>query len=119
MSNGNKSKYVELWQRFLPKIIQVLPDCDKNMHHMLLNSYEFQLIGNMKNYSFNLEFLDGKVSNNISGSAIAKDLATVIEGSPEAMQIISSGHYKFRMDKQFSLCICKHERITEMILNFT
>jgi hypothetical protein len=119
MSNTNKSKYIELWQRYLPRIIQVLPDCDKNTHHLLLNSYEFQLTGNMKNYSFNLEFIDGKVSNNISGSAVAKDLAAVIEGSSEVIQIISSGHYKFRMDKKFSLCICKQEHSAEMKLEFS
>jgi hypothetical protein len=107
--SGNRSKYMELWKRYLPQIIQTLQNCDNKMHHLLLNSYEFQLVGNMKNYSFNLEFTDGKVSNNIKASAIARDLAAVIEGSEEARQIISAGHYKFRMDRTFSLCICKQE----------
>ena len=119
MSNKNKSKYLDLWQRYLPVIIQAIENCNTYRHLILLNSYEFELIGNRKNYSFNLEYKDGNVSNNIKGSAIAKDLAAVIEGSKEARQIISAGHYKFRMDKNFSLCICRQERINELVLDFS
>jgi hypothetical protein len=118
MPESNKSKYVELWERYLPVIIQTLQNCNSNMRHILLNSYEFKLAGNMKNYSFNLEYTDGKVSNNIKGSALARDLATVMEESKSARQIIATGHIKIRMDKKFCLWICKMDQSTEMVLDF-
>jgi len=118
MLNGNKSKYIELWERYLPSIIQTLQSCDNNMRHLLLNAYEFKLIGNMKSYSFNLEFVDGKVSNNIKGSAMAKDLAAVIENSKTASNIITAGHYKLRMDNKFCLWICKLGDSRELSLDF-
>jgi hypothetical protein len=119
MSGSNKSKYLEIWERYLPVIIQTIQNCNTDMRHILLNSYEFKLIGNVKNYSFNLEYIDGKVSNNISGSSVARDLAAVIEDSTEARQLLASGHFKLRMDKKFCLWICRLENNNEMILAFS
>ena len=118
MSELNKSKYVELWERYLPVIIQTIQNCNANMRHIILNPYEFKLIDNMKNYSFNLEYIDGKVSNNIKCSTVARDLASVIEYSKEARQLIALGHFKIRMDKKFCLWICRLEYSNEMIFNF-
>jgi hypothetical protein len=119
MFKSNKSKYFEVWERYLPAIIQTMQNCNTNMHHILINSYEFKLISNMKSYSFNLEYSDGKVSNNIKGSALARDLAAVIEDSKEARQLIAVGHFKLRMDKKFCLWICRLENNNEMILAFS
>ncbi len=115
---SNKSKYLELWERYLPAIIRTMQNCNNNLLHILLNSYEFKLVSNMKNYSFNLEYTDGKVSNNIKGSALARDLATVIENSQEAMELIAEGHIKIRMDRKFCLWICRPEPGREMVLDF-
>jgi hypothetical protein len=118
MSDSNKSKYSELWERYLPSIIQSLQNCNTDMRHILLNAYEFKLIGNKKNYSFNLEFVDGKVSNNIKSSAEAKDLATVIENSKVACKLIEAGHYKLRMDNKFCLWICRVGNCNELSFDF-
>ncbi len=115
---NNRSKYVELWQRYLPAIIQNLSDSNSSKHLIVLSSYEFELIGNRKNYSFHLEYRDGKVSNNIQGSAVAKDLAQAIEDSAEARNILSSGSFKFTMDRNFSLFICRYESVHELTLDF-
>ncbi len=58
-------------------------------------------------YSFNLEFINGIVSNNIDGSAVARDLAKVLENSLEIKKILNLGHFKIRMDKDFCLWIEK------------
>ncbi len=72
-----------------------------------LNSEDFTNVGNRKIYSFNLEFVNGKVSNNIDGSAVARDLAKVLERSDKIKEILEIGHYKINMDKQFCLFIEK------------
>ena len=119
MPESKKSKYIKLWERYLPVIMQTLVNCNNNMRHILLNSYEFRLISNLKSYAFNLEFVDGSVSNNIKGSALARDLATVIENSREASQIIAKGCYKLRMDNKFCFWICKQELSSEMVFDFS
>ena len=72
-----------------------------------LNSKDFALVGNRKSYSFNLEFDDGVVSNNISGSAVARDLAEVLSTSSSVKSILKTGYFKFRMDNNFTLWISK------------
>jgi hypothetical protein len=119
MPNSNKSKYVELWRMYLPSIIQTMKNCNYDMRHMLLNPYEFLLIGNMKSFAFNLEYYDGKVSNNIKGSALARDLAAVFEESAEALLLIREGNFKIRMDKKFCLWICRRELNDVLILDFS
>ena len=60
---------------------------------------EFSKVGNRKSYSFSLEMAQGRVSNNISGSAVARDLAGVLTGSSLVMQFLKAGTYKINMDK--------------------
>ncbi|MFW5872230.1 MAG: hypothetical protein ACOCUT_03910, partial [bacterium] len=58
-------------------------------------------------YSFNLEYLNGVVSNNIDGTAVARDLAKVLEQSNETREVLKTGHFKINMDRQFCLWIEK------------
>ena len=75
----------------------------------MLNFEDFALVGNRKSYSFNLEFDDGIVSNNISGSAVARDLAGVLTKSSFIKPVLNNGYFKFQMDKNFNLWISKFE----------
>jgi len=62
-------------------------------------------VGNRQSYSFNLEFDDGVVSNNISGSAMARDLAAVLSNSSSIKSILKTGYFKFQMDNNFTLWV--------------
>jgi len=66
-----------------------------------MSSREFEKVGIRKSYSFNLEFLNGALANNISGSAVARDLARVLENDVELKKILNSGYYKFSMGKDY------------------
>ena len=57
----------------------------------------------------NLEFDDGIVSNNISGSAVARDLAGVLARSSIIKSVLNNGYFKFKMDQNFNLWISKFE----------
>lgn len=102
----NKHKYQELWRSKIPPIIQILYNY-KARTFIQLNKSEFDSVGNRKNYSFNLEFINGKVSNNISGSAVARDLSIILSEDKITREMISKGHYKFNLDKQFCLWVDK------------
>ena len=97
-------KYTDLWTKQRTSITDKLVNTtDKQT--IQLNSEDFNNVGNRRNYSFNLEFINGIVSNNISGSAVARDLAQVLENSKDIKEILKTGHYKINMDRQFCLWI--------------
>ncbi len=94
--------YVDLWNQHKPKILSALANASTKQT-IELKEEDFQNVGNRKKYSFNLEFKDGFVSNNIGGSAVARDLARVLENT----SILSTGHYKLNMGIHFILSIQK------------
>ena len=107
-ASGSKGKYINIWQNALPAISEILGSSDSS-GSITLNSKDFALVGNRKSYSFNLEFDDGIVSNNISGSAVARDLAGVLTKSSFIKPVLNNGYFKFQMDKNFNLWISKFE----------
>ncbi|WP_428236539.1 hypothetical protein [Gracilimonas sp.] len=65
-------------------------------------------MGNRKDYSFNIQFKGPDVANNLSGSAVARDLANVILNDTEMRSLLNGGSYKIRMDKDFVLQVLKN-----------
>jgi hypothetical protein len=98
-NNNSPGKYTDLWQDQLFEVKQILENRDKGSIQM--SSREFEKVGIRKSYSFNLEFLNGALANNISGSAVARDLARVLENDVELKKILNSGYYKFSMGKDY------------------
>jgi hypothetical protein len=103
---GSRKKYSIIWQNTLPEISKILGN-PKSSGSIALNSEDFALVGNRKSYSINLEFENGVVSNNISGSAVARDLAFVLTRSSIIKPVLNNGYFKFKMDKDFILWISK------------
>ena len=105
---GSQGKYSNIWRNALPTISEIL-DSSESSGSITLNSRDFALVGNRKSYSFNLEFDDGVVSNNINDSAVKRDLATELSKSSSVKSILETGYFKFQMDKNFNLWISKFE----------
>ena len=103
---GSQGKYSNIWRNQLLTISEILGSSESS-GSIALNAKDFALVGNRKSYSFNLEFDDGIVSNNISGSAVARDLAAVLSTSSSVKSILKTGYFKFQMDKNFTLSISK------------
>jgi|TARA_B100000959_G_C14934095_1_gene604952 hypothetical protein len=103
---GSKGKYTNIWQNTISAISDMLNSENPN-GCIELNSRDFAKVGNRKNYSFNIEYDGGSVSNNLSGSAVARDLAAVISRSNSVKAVLKNGHYKIRMDKNFALWVSK------------
>tara|TARA_B100001105_G_scaffold239529_1_gene217508 strand:+ start:218 stop:742 length:525 start_codon:yes stop_codon:yes gene_type:complete len=103
---GSQGKYSNIWRNALPTISEILGSSAPS-GSITLNFEDFVLVGNRQSYSFNLEFCDGNVSNNISGSAVARDLAAVLRSSSKIKSAIQDGVFKFRMDKNFTLWVSR------------
>lgn len=96
-------KYIDLWARKTKNIEKALSDF--SIKSLQLNPEEFKQVGNRKSYSFNLEYVNGAIHNDISGSAVARDLDKAIQNSIEIKKLLKIGHFKINMDKQFCLWI--------------
>ena len=103
---GSQGKYSNIWRNELTTISEVLSS-SASSGSITLNFEDFELVGNRQSYSFNLEFDDGIVSNNISGSAVARDLAAVLSTSSSVKSILKTGYFKFRMDNNFTLWVSR------------
>lgn len=98
--------YEGIWRNMNPRILEFLMSNKKEIS-IQLDSGKFENAGNRKSYSFNLEFTSGKVGNNIGGSAVARDLASVLENLSSISPILKEGKFKFRLDSGFCLFITK------------
>lgn len=101
----NTGRYLSLWTKYLPIIrIQIKKSFEKEVS-LKLNSSEFKAVGDRKlsGYTFNLEIEHGKVANDISGTAVARDLYEVLSNDQIIVEFIKDKRIKLNMDKSFTL----------------
>ena len=72
-----------------------------------LQRYEFEVSGNRKDsgYTFTLDIVNGLVSNNISGSAVARDLYDILKRSEKVKSMFKEKNYKITLGKDYILKI--------------
>ena len=95
--------YFSLWSKYRPVILQLMKASANEAQQYKLSAHEFKAIGdkNKSGYVFALETQDGKASNNIAGSAPAKDLLMVLQQSKTGALLLSEASYQLKLDKQF------------------
>lgn len=102
---GSVGKYYNLWRSVIARLLE-----DHESFQVLkitLNQSDFEEVGNRKSYSFNLETIDGIETNNISGSAVARDLLKAINDSGHNKVKLNKGKFRFQMGKDFHLKISR------------
>jgi len=107
MNFKTKEKYVEYWKNKLD-LIKCKMECaisTQTTQIVKLNISDFQELGDRNSYSFSLKYSDGKVCNNIGGSAVARDLAKVFENSTAAKMLLKEGNFSFRFRNSGDLII--------------
>lgn len=99
-------QYTELWKRVCSRLE---PSIGRGAESatLQLDVRDFEAAGNRKKYAFNLEFQEGRVSNNIKGSEVARHLASTLIESRVIMDKVSTGHWKFQLDSGFCLHVSK------------
>ncbi|MCX6265806.1 MAG: hypothetical protein NTW16_00400 [Bacteroidetes bacterium] len=101
----NEHKYEDIFKTVLPLIENAITDIAIRKLSIQLSQEDSKKVGNRQSYSFNLEFSDGIVANDIGGSAVARDLARVLEQNTRIIQKLKGKHMKFNLDKGFTLWI--------------
>lgn len=110
--------YVHVWNKYLP-IIKILLKRSATAGQTLdLNRVDFERAGSGRKagYKFTIELSKGRVSNVISGSALATDLASVLLNDPVSRAILVAGDFAVSLSPKFQLSIINRnpvERVTE------
>lgn len=98
-NSSSAGKYAGIWTAYLEDIKTAINSgIVRNV--IQLDKRLFQQAGNRSNYSFRLEYSNGQVSNNIAGSAVARDLDKVLKKNNVAVR-----NSIFKMNKEFKLTV--------------
>ena len=102
-----KDLYINHWKKYLPVIRILLKKTDNGAQQLQLFKYEFEALGDRdkSGFQFNLALINGKVSNDISGSAVARNLASVLQDSPDIRLILRDKKFKINLNSEFNLVI--------------
>lgn len=98
-------KYLSLWKKYLPVIRIKLKQSLKAGQSLQLQKHEFFSVGDRKpeHYTFNLEIQNGQVINDISGTAVARDLFYVLKEDQVLKEYFKYRKVKINMGKIFIL----------------
>ncbi len=93
-------KYLTTWKRYLP-VIRL------HLKKSLVEDQHFESAGDRgkSGYTFNITMENGKVINNISGSAVARDLYEALKSDDAIKAMLQDKHIKISVGKSFILSI--------------
>ncbi|WP_026896762.1 hypothetical protein [Daejeonella oryzae] len=103
----NSNLYYPLWLKYSPVFVMLLKKAVNGTETLSLNKNDFETLGDRKvsDYTFNLEIKNTKVINNISGTAVARDLYDVLVNNPKTKELLQDKHYKLSLGKEYILRI--------------
>ncbi len=99
--------YNHIWKKYLPIIRILMKKSISEEQVLALNKIDFERAGTGRKagYKFKIDFVDGKVGNVISGSALAMHLAETILEDESAKQIIVENNFEVALNTKFQLII--------------
>ncbi len=95
---GN-NQYADLWNKYRPVIIALVKNGGGQYQ---LYKDDFCQRGNREDYSFSMTVINGIIPV-LSGSAVARDLKTVLDGSPSFRQYAAGKTIIIRLTSTFAL----------------
>ncbi|GAA4340149.1 hypothetical protein GCM10023149_51330 [Mucilaginibacter gynuensis] len=100
-------KYLTTWKRYLPVIRLHLKKSLVEDQSFKLNITDFESAGDRgkSGYTFSLAMDNGKVTNNISGSAVARDLFEALKSDDAIKALLENRSVKISVGKTFLLTI--------------
>ncbi|MBD1364224.1 hypothetical protein IDJ77_10420 [Mucilaginibacter sp. ZT4R22] len=100
-------KYLTTWKRYIPVIRLHLKKSLNEEQSFKLNITDFESAGDRgkSGYTFNLSMENGKVINNISGSAVARDLYEALKADEAIKAFLQDRNIKISVGKSFLLTI--------------
>ena len=99
--------YNHIWKKYLPIIRILMKKSITEAQILSLNKIDFERAGTGRKagYKFKIELAEGKVSNVISGSALAMQLAETILEDEAAKQIMEDHNFEIALNTKFQLII--------------
>jgi hypothetical protein len=100
-------KYLTTWKRYIPVIRLHLKRSLNEEQQFKLNITDFESAGDRgkSGYTFNIALENGKVTNNISGSAVARDLFEAMKEDEAIKAMLQNKSVKISVGKSFMLSI--------------
>ena len=100
-------KYLTTWKRYIPVIRLHLKRSLTEEQQFKLNITDFESAGDRgkSGYTFNIALENGKVTNNISGSAVARDLYEALKADEAIKAMLQNKSIKISVGKSFILTI--------------
>jgi len=100
-------KYLQTWKKYLPVIRLHIKRSLVEDQNFKLNITDFESAGDRgkSGYTFNITMENGKVTNNISGSAVARDLYEALKNDEAIKAMIADKNVKISVGKSFVLSI--------------
>jgi hypothetical protein len=100
-------KYLTTWKKYLPVIRLHLKRSLNEDQSFKLNITDFESAGDRgkSGYTFNITMENGRVMNNISGSAVARDLYELLKNDEIIKGILQDKNVKISVGKSFLLSI--------------
>ena len=97
--------YNHIWKKYLPFINIQLKKSSAGDQVFNLNRVDFERAGTGRKagYKFTIEFTEGRVSNVISNSPLALDLAAVMLENDITKQILRKNKYTITLNTKFQL----------------
>ena len=97
--------YNHIWKKYLPFINIQLKRSANGEQVMNLNRVDFERAGTGRKagYKFMIQFTEGRVSNVISGSPLAMNLAAVMLEEESTKKILKQSQYEVSLNTKFQL----------------
>lgn len=99
--------YTQVWLKYLPIIKILMKRAASGAQTLDLNKIDFERVGSARKsgYKFSIELNNGRVSNVISGSPLAPDLAAVLLADETIKGLLSTANYQVALNTKFQLSI--------------
>lgn len=103
----DERNYLSTWQKYMPVIRLHLKRSLQEEQQFKLNITDFEAAGSRgkSGYTFNINMENGKVTNSISGSAVARDLYELLKADEAIKALLKDKNVKISVGKSFVLSI--------------
>ena len=101
----DQGKYTRVWKKYVPVVRLKLKRALVAEQQLLLDELDFKAPGKrvVSGYAFNLEIDKGSVTNNISGSVVARTLVEMLKEDNVCRELLNTRQIKIRLDRGFCL----------------
>jgi len=99
--------YTQVWSKYLPIIKILLKKAAAADQELTLNRIDFEKLGIARKagYKFTILFENGKASNTIGSSQLARDLVTVLTENNDVKYLLRFNTYELTLTPKFLLQI--------------